>query len=97
MADIDDLKCLYDLPIKKFKYKNDYIAADDELYDKYLYGFIVEDLESILPCAVQHTNDEDGSVIPEMWNSNIIVPSLLKLIQDLNTRLKNIEEGVQHG
>ena len=97
MADIDDLKCLYDLPIKKFKYKNDYIAADDELYDKYLYGFIVEDLESILPCAVQHTNDEDGTVIPEMWNSNIIVPSLLKLIQDLNTRLKNIEEGVQHG
>lgn len=94
LADIDDLKCLYDLPIKKFKYKNDYIAADDELYDKYLYGFIVEDLESILPCAVQHTNDEDGAVIPEMWNSNIIVPSLLKLIQDLNTRLKNIEEGV---
>lgn len=94
MADIDDLKCLYDLPIKKFKYKNDYIAADDELYDKYLYGFIVEDLESILPCAVQHMNDEDGAVIPEMWNSNIIVPSLLKLIQDLNTRLKNIEEGV---
>lgn len=93
IADIDDLKCLYDLPIKKFKYKNDYIAADDELYDKYLYGFIVEDLESILPCAVQHTNDEDGAVIPEMWNSNIIVPSLLKLIQDLNTRLKNIEEG----
>lgn len=94
MADIDDLKCLYDLPIKKFKYKNDYIAADDELYDKYLYGFIVEDLERILPCAVQHTNDEDGAVIPEMWNSNIVVPSLLKLIQDLNTRLKNIEEGV---
>ena len=94
MADIDDLKCLYDLPIKKFKYKNDYIAADDELYDKYLYGFIVEDLESILPCAVQHTTDKDGDVIPEMWNSNIIVPSLLKLIQDLNTRLKNIEEGV---
>lgn len=93
-ADIDDLKCLYDLPIKKFKYKNDYIAADDELYDKYLYGFIVEDLERILPCAVQHTNDEDGAVIPEMWNSNIVVPSLLKLIQDLNTRLKNIEEGV---
>ena len=97
MADIDDLKCLYDLPIKTFKYKNDYIAADDELYDKYLYGFIVEDLEMILPCAVQHTNDEDGAMIPEMWNSNIIVPSLLKLIQDLNTRLKNIEEGVQHG
>ncbi len=93
LADINDLKSLYDLPVKKFKYKNDYIAADDELYDKYLYGFIVEDLESVLPCAVQHEIDEDGTTLPEMWNSNIIVPSLLKLIQDLNTRLKSIEEG----
>lgn len=93
LADINDLKGLYDLPIKKFKYKNDYLALDDELYDKYLYGFIVEDLEDILPCAVQHKN-EDGTILPEMWNSNIIVPSLLKLIQDLNNRLKVIEEGV---
>ena len=92
IADIDDLKGLYDLPVKKFKYKEDYIAADDELYDKPLYGFIVEDLEDILPCAVQHEKDTDGVVKPEMWNSNVIVPSLLKLIQDLNNRLKVLEE-----
>lgn len=91
IADIDDLKGLYDLPVKKFKYKEDYIATDDELYDKSLYGFIVEDLEDILPCAVQHEKDADGAVKPEMWNSNIIVPSLLKLIQDLNNRLKVLE------
>ena len=93
LADVDDVKGLYDLPVKKFKYKNDYLALDDELYDKYLYGFIVEDLEDVLPCAVQHKN-EDGTTLPEMWNSNIIVPSLLKLIQDLNNRLKVIEKGV---
>lgn len=91
VASIDDLKGLYDLPVKKFKYNNDYISSDDELYGKYLYGFIVEDLDDILPCAVQHKNDEDGVSVPEMWNSNIIVPSLLKLIQDLNNRLKIIE------
>ena len=93
LADVNDVKGLYDLPVKKFKYKNDYLAVDDELYDKYLYGFIVEDLEDALPCAVQHKN-EDGTTLPEMWNSNIIVPSLLKLIQDLNNRLKVIEKGV---
>lgn len=91
LASIDDLRGLYDLPVKKFKYNDDYISSNDELYGKYLYGFIVEDLEDILPCAVQHKNDEDGSIVPEMWNSNIIVPSLLKLIQDLNNRLKVIE------
>lgn len=92
VADIDELKGLYDLPVKKFKYKDDYIAADDELYDKTLYGFIVEDLENVLPCAVQHEKDTDGTIRPEMWNSNIIVPSLLKLIQDLNNRLKVLEK-----
>lgn len=91
LASIDDLRGLYNLPVKKFKYNEDYISSNDELYGKYLYGFIVEDLEDILPCAVQHKNDEDGSIVPEMWNSNIIVPSLLKLIQDLNNRLKVIE------
>lgn len=92
VADIDELKGLYDLPVKKFRYKDDYIAADDELYDKSLYGFIVEDLENVLPCAVQHEKDTDGTLKPEMWNSNIIVPSLLKLIQDLNNRLKVLEK-----
>ena len=91
-ADISELKGLYNLPIKKFKYNADYISSDDELYDKYLYGFIVEDLEDILPCAVEHITDENGNALPEMWNSNIIIPSLLKLIQDLNNRVITLEK-----
>ena len=91
-ADTSELKSLYDVPVKKFKYNDDYISPDDELYSKYLYGFIVEDLEDILPCAVQHITDKDGNVLPEMWNSNIIVPAMLKLIQDLNSRVKALEK-----
>lgn len=90
-ADISELSGLYDLPVKRFKYNDDYISSDDELHGKDLYGFTVEDLENILPCAVQHITGEDGVKLPEMWNSNIIVPALLKLIQDLNTRLKVLE------
>ena len=91
-ADISELRGLYDLPVKRFKYNDDYIAPDNELYGKDLYGFIVEDLENILPCAVQHITGEDGTKLPEMWNGNIIVPALLKLIQDLNNRVKTLEE-----
>ena len=90
-ADISELSGLYDLPVKRFKYNDDYISSDDELRGKDLYGFTVEDLENILPCAVQHITGEDGAKLPETWNSNIIVPALLKLIQDLNTRLKVLE------
>ena len=90
-ADISELSGLYDLPVKRFKYNDDYISSDDELHGKDLYGFTVEDLENILPCAVQHITGEDGVKLPETWNSNIIVPALLKLIQDLNARLKVLE------
>ena len=90
-ADISELSGLYDLPVKRFKYNDDYISSDDELHGKDLYGFTVEDLENILPCAVQHITGEDGVKLPETWNSDIIVPALLKLIQDLNTRLKVLE------
>ena len=90
-ADISELSGLYDLPVKRFKYNDDYISSDDELHGKDLYGFTVEDLENILPCAVQHITGEDGTELPEMWNSNIIVPALLKLIQDLNNRVKTLE------
>ena len=90
-ADISELSGLYNLPVKRFKYNDDYLAPDDELYGKELYGFIVEDLENILPCAVQHITGEDGAKLPETWNSNIIIPALLKLIQDLNNRLKVLE------
>ena len=90
-ADISELSGLYDLPVKRFKYNDDYISSDDELHGKDLYGFTVEDLENILPCAVQRITGEDGGKLPETWNSNIIIPALLKLIQDLNTRLKVLE------
>lgn len=91
IADLDHFKGLYDLPIKKYKYKEGYLCGEDENCGKYLYGIIVEDLETVLPCAVEHITNEEGESVPEMWNSNILVPALLKLIQDLNNRVKSLE------
>ena len=93
VADKSCFEGLYDLPVKKFKYKSGYLSGEDERCGQYLYDFVVEDLVNVLPCAVDHITDEDGNSVPEMWNSNIIVPALLKLIQDLNTRVKNFEQG----
>ena len=93
LADLDHFKGLYDLPIKKYKYKPGYLCGEDENCGKYLYGIIVEDLENVLPCAVEHITDEEGNSLPEMWNSNILIPAMLKLIQDLNNRVKTLEES----
>lgn len=91
VADVNCFSGLYDLPVKKFKYKSGYLCGDDERCGQYLYGFVVEDLVDVLPCAVEHITNENGDSVPEMWNSNIIIPALLKLIQDLNNRLKVLE------
>lgn len=91
VADVNCFSGLYNLPVKKFKYKSGYLCGEDERCGQYLYGFVVEDLVDILPCAVEHITNENGDSVPEMWNSNIIIPALLKLIQDLNNRVKVLE------
>lgn len=87
VADLSCFSGLYNLPVKKFKYKSGYLCGEDERCGQYLYGFVVEDLVNVLPCAVDHITNEEGETVPEMWNVNVVVPAMLKLIQDLNTRL----------
>lgn len=87
VADLSCFSGLYNLPVKKFKYKSGYLCGEDERHDQYLYDFVVEDLINVLPCAVDHVTNEEGETVPEMWNVNVVVPAMLKLIQDLNIRL----------
>lgn len=89
---LDSVRGLYKLPVRQYKYKADYISQEDERYEIDIPGFIAEEVEEYLPIACDHIRDDDGNLIPEMWNSKIIVPALLKLIQDLNGRIKKLEE-----
>lgn len=89
---LDDVKGLYELPVRQFKYRTEYISADDERYERSMPGFIAEEVDEYLPIACDHIEDQNGNLIPEMWNSKIIIPALLKLIQDLNDRVKGLEE-----
>ena len=89
--DIGVVERLYDMPLYQFKYISEYIADTDERYEKDIPGIIVEELDEYMPIACDHIRDENGELIPEMWNSNVLIPSLLKLIQDLNNRVKTLE------
>jgi hypothetical protein len=51
-----------------------------------LPGFIAEEVEEIYSIAADY--DINGV---EKWNSNIMIPAMLALIQDLNTRLDALE------
>lgn len=81
-----DPKKLYDLPVRAFKYKNEFVSDEDSRYNKLLPGFIAEEVEEVYPIAADY--DSNGV---EKWNANVMVPAMLALIQDLNTRLDALE------
>jgi hypothetical protein len=85
--EIDPYK-LYDAEVVQFKYKDGYLIDKDSRCDKLVPGFIVEDLEKIYPIAIDY--NDDGN--PEMWNANIMIPSMLKLIQDLKKEIDLLKD-----
>lgn len=91
--DIEDLSLeearkLLDLKPRTFKYNDDFLTRDDERAGKDVPGFISEEVAEQLPIAVDH--DSEGNA--EMWNANVLIPCLLKLIQDQEQRIAALEE-----
>lgn len=82
LGEIDPQK-LYKLPVKTFRYIEGYLEEDKK---EKILGFIAEDVEEVFPWAVQYENG-----IPETWNSRIIIPAILKLVQEQNKRLLEVE------
>ena len=82
---------LYDLPIKQFKYKPNYLDKKDVRYGKNILGFIAEDVQEIYEPATEY--DEDGQV--EMWNSDVIIPAMLKLIQEQHTEIEQMKKEIE--
>lgn len=79
---IDEAKRILDVPVIWFKYKENYLSKEDWLHGKKLPGFYAEDIYNIFPEAVQL--NEAGE--PEDWNFRVMIPIMLKLIQNLYER-----------
>ena len=82
---------LYALPVKSYKYKPGYLRDGDIYEGRERIGLIVEDVADIYPDAVNY----DASGQPEMWNSQILLPAMLKLIQEQNERIERLEEALK--
>ena len=89
---------LYDLPVRQFKYKTDYLKTEnDPRYDKILIGFIAEEVAKYYPIAVDYEIDEKGNKYIENWNEKYMIPPMLNLIQKLDKRVKMLEEKLEGG
>lgn len=82
---------LYDLSVKEFKFKDEYINSNDIRYDKLVPGFIAEEVAEIYPIACEYDNDK-----PEDWNVRFIVPAMLKLIQDQKKEIEALKEQINN-
>ena len=78
---------LYDVDVKQFIYRDDYLDSDDQRYGKTIPGFIVEELKDIYPIAVTY---EDGQ--PENWDARYLIPPMLKLIQNQKNEIDSLTE-----
>jgi hypothetical protein len=79
---------LYNTEIVQFKYKPGYLIENDPRENKNIVGFIVEDLITHYPIAVDR--DEDG--LPEGWQPAYLIPPMLKLIQDQKKEIDELKE-----
>lgn len=83
----DDLKPekLYQLPVKQYNYKEEY--KDSELVAGTQIGITAEDVAEIYPNAAIY-NDEGQ---PESWHERIMIPAMLKLIQDQKKEIDDLK------
>jgi hypothetical protein len=82
-----DANKLLDLPVHQFKFNNDYLGENDQRYDIFVPGFIAEEVAEIYPIAAE--KDEEG--LPSDWNSRLLIPPMLKLIQDQANKIQELE------
>lgn len=97
VSDIESVEDLYpekilDIPVRAFKWNKDYLGSDDIRFDKFVPGFIAEEVLQVYPVAVDMVKDSSGYLIPESWNVNMIVPAMLSVMQKQDSKIKNLEE-----
>jgi len=91
---IEDVECLYDIPIHWYNYKDTYLDPDDERYGKRIPGFIAEELDEAFDIVVDHL-DYNGHQIAEKWNKDFIIPVMMKLIQNNHKEIQDLKEIIK--
>lgn len=88
LSDELDPERLYDLKVWQYKYREGHLDKDDQRYGQDIIGFIAEDVKQKYPIAANY--NEDGEV--ENWNVEMIVPAMLKLIQEQKKEIDELKE-----
>jgi hypothetical protein len=93
IVDIDSVdslnpESLLNIPVRAFKYNSDHLSESDQRFGVMMPGFIAEEVELVYPSAVDY--NDDGT--PERWNTNMIIPGMLSLIQKQNLQIESLKQ-----
>ena len=87
LVNVSQAREVLHIPVVNFQYKTGYLAKGDEKEGVTLPGFFAEDVERCIPEAVYH--NRDGKV--ENWMERIMLPLMLRVIQDQQHRIEELE------
>lgn len=82
-----DPKKLLSLPVRAFRYNEDYVTPTDDRAEVLIPGFIAEEVDAIYPIACDYSETQG----PESWNDRVILPAMLALIQEQEARIQALE------
>lgn len=86
---VNEAEKILGIPVVWFKYIEGYLAKEDRFAGKAVPGFYAEDVFKNFPEAANL--NEDGSV--EDWNYRMLIPAMMKLIQELYKRTGGITKN----
>ena len=89
IVDIDSVSSLnpdllLSIPVRSFIYNDEHLHTSDQRSGKAIPGFIAEEVEEFYPLAVDYNSEG----IPERWNTNMIIPGMLALIQKQHKQIE---------
>lgn len=90
VSPIDDLNVL-DINVVKFKYIDGYLDEEDQRNGEFIPGFIAEQMYEVLPIAV----DLDKNGEPNNWNQRMLIPVMVKTIQDQQKIIDELKERLE--
>lgn len=84
--ELDPMRIL-DIPVREFKFNADHLGPEDSRYDTYVPGFIAEEVAIAYPIAA----DTDDNGDPNDWNTRLLIPAMVGVLQKINQRLEVLE------
>lgn len=90
----DALEIINSLTPRTFKVKtSDYDGPveEHERKNSIQHGFIVEEVLEVAPYLIEYGIDSDKSLSPRMWKTNDVISILTRAVQQLDTRVKELE------